>query len=136
MGIMPTDSESPPKIPPKLKSAPKVRQLYWCDFPKDAQLPEFWKLRPVVVLSMNANLHGTVVVIPCSTHARQDPKKAFPLRTTIDGRAAWAVCDKPSTVAVSRLSPDKTHGILRLPEDEFHEMLGIVLGLLPKRPTM
>ncbi|MDF3812900.1 MULTISPECIES: type II toxin-antitoxin system PemK/MazF family toxin [Rhodopseudomonas] len=70
--------EPPPRIAPRLKSAPKIRQLYWCDFPQDAQLPEFWKRRPVVILSMNATLYGSVVVIPCSTSANQNPKLAFP----------------------------------------------------------
>jgi mRNA interferase MazF len=126
--------EKPPRIQPRLKSAPKIRQLYWCDFPLDAQLPEFWKRRPVIVLSKNATLYGAVTVIPCSTQAEQDPRLAFPLRTTIDGRAAWAICDKPTTVAVSRLLP--TQGIVvRMPIDEFNEMLKVFFDLLPKLPT-
>ena len=126
--------QNPPKVAPRLKSAPKIRQLYWCDFPKDAQLPEFWKRRPVVILSKTATLHGTAVVIPCSTQEQQEPRFAFPLRTTIDGRAAWAICDKPTSVAVSRLVP--TQGVIvRMPADEFHEMLTLVLDLLPKPPS-
>ena len=85
------------------------------------------------MLSMNATLYSSVVVVPCSTSADQNPKLAFPLRTTIDGRAAWAICDKPTTVAVSRLAP--THGVvMRMPQDEFDEMLAVVLRLLPKVP--
>ena len=122
--------ETPPRVKPRLKSAPKIRQLYWCDFPKDAQLPEFWKRRPVVILSKTSKLHGTVTVIPCSTQAQKDDRHSFPLMTTIDGRAAWAVCDKITTVAVSRLVPDKD-GIKRLKEAEFNEMLEIVLNQLP-----
>jgi mRNA interferase MazF len=126
--------ETPPKVAPRLKSAPKIRQLYWCDFPKDAQLPEFWKRRPVVILSKTATLHGAVTVIPCSTQTQKEPRFAFPLRTTIDGRAAWAICDKPATVAVSRLLP--TQGVIvRMPVDEFHEMLKLVLDILPKLPA-
>lgn len=127
------DEEKPPKLPPRLKAAPKVRQFYWCDFPRDAQLPELWKRRPVIVLSLNNALHGAATVVPCSTQAQTDPRRAFPLRTTIDGRAAWAICDKPTTVAVSRLVQDK-NGIVRMHEDEFHEMLRLVLALLPKLP--
>lgn len=122
---------SPPRLKPRLKSAPKIRQLYWCDFPEDAHLPEFWKRRPVIVLSFKNTLYGAVTVIPCSTQTQPDNQSAFPLRTTIDGRAAWAICDKPSTYAVSRLLPDKS-GIKQLPEDEFNEMLTIVLDCLPK----
>ena len=125
--------ETPPKVRPRLKSAPKIRQQYWCDFPEDAHLPEFWKRRPVVILSKTATLYGAVTVIPCSTQEQKNPKLAFPLRTTIDGRAGWAICDKPTTVAVSRLV--LTQGaIVRMPVDEFHEMLALVLGLLPKLP--
>lgn len=133
---MADERDSPPKVKPKIKSAPKVRQMYWCALPDDAQLPELWKLRPVIVLSMNAKLYSAVTVIPCSTAAQMEPKKTFPMRTTIDGRAAWAICDKPMTVAVSRLAPDKTHGIVRMPEEEFHEMLALVLANLPKLPAL
>ena len=126
--------EVPPRVVPKLRAAPKIRQLYWCDFPKDAQLPEFWKRRPVIILSKTANLHGTVTIVPCSTQHQTDPALSFKLRTTIDGKDAWAICDKITTMAVSRLLPDK-HGIKRLREDEFHEMLKLVLDLLPKLPS-
>ena len=123
-------TETPPRIPPRLKSAPKIKQLYWCDFPNDAQLPEFWKRRPVIIISKTSQLYGAVTAVPCSTQ-EQKSKYAYPLRTTIDGRAAWAICDKITTVAVSRLLPDKD-GIKRLPDDEFNEMLNLVLDCLPK----
>jgi mRNA interferase MazF len=60
-------AERPPKIAPRLKAAPKIRGLYWCDFPADEQLPEFWKIRPIVVVSYKNTLHGAVTVIPIST---------------------------------------------------------------------
>ena len=126
--------ETPPKVQPKLRSAPKIRQLYWCDFPEDAHLPEFWKRRPVIIISYKTTLYGAVTAVPCSTQVQPHNKWAFPLQTTIDGRAAWAICDKPSTFAVSRLLPDK-NGIRRLPEDEFNELLGLVLDWLPKLKT-
>ena len=128
---MNSNIQTPPRIKPKLKSAPKVRQLYWCDFPKDAQLPEFWKRRPVIILSYKNTLHGAVTIIPCSTQPQQNSKWAFPLNTTIDGKSAWAVCDKPTTVAVSRLIPDES-GIKSLPDDEFNKMLNIFLEWIPR----
>ncbi|MEQ1639873.1 MAG: type II toxin-antitoxin system PemK/MazF family toxin [Novosphingobium sp.] len=121
----------PPKVAPRLIGAPKIRQLYWCDFPQDAQLPEFWKRRPIIILSFRNTLHGAVTVVPCSTQAQPDNKWAFPLKTTVDGQAAWAICDKISTVAVSRLLPDK-NGIRRLQQTEFEAMLQLVLEWLPK----
>ncbi len=39
---------------PRIIAAPKIRQLYWCDFWCDAQLPEMWKTRPVIVVSYRA----------------------------------------------------------------------------------
>lgn len=128
-------AQPPPKVAPRLIGAPKIRQLFWCDFPADAQLPEFWKRRPVVILSGRNTLHGATTVIPCSTQTQLENKWAFPLRTTIDGRAAWAICDKPTTVAVSRLVPDK-NGIARMPQDEFEAMLALVLDWLPKLPEV
>lgn len=122
--------QPPPYMPPRVTSAPSIRQLYWCDFPQDAQLPEFWKRRPVVIVSFKNTLHGAVTVVPCSTQAQPGNKWAFPLQTTIDGRAAFAICDKLTTVAVSRLVPDKG-GIARLPVAEFDDMLRLVLSWLP-----
>jgi len=120
----------PPKVAPRLVGAPKIRQLLWCDFPQDAQLPEFWKRRPVIILSYRNTLHGAVTVIPCSTQAQPGNKWAFPLQTTIDGRAAWAICDKITSLAVSRLLPDKG-GIVRMPQAEFDDMIRLVLAWLP-----
>jgi mRNA interferase MazF len=125
------DWDVPERVEPTLKAAPKVRQLYWCDFPRDAQLPELWKRRPVIVLSFRNTLYGAVTVIPCSTASQTDTKATFRLKTSIDGREAWAICDKPTTVAVSRLVQHKT-GIMRLPEDEFSALLGVVYSLLPR----
>jgi len=119
----------PPKIEPKLKSAPRIRQMYWCDFPKDAQNPEFWKPRPVIIISKNTKLYGSVTIIPCSTKA-QTSKWAFPLKTTIDGKAAWAICNYPTTIAVSRLIQDKK-GIKKIPNDEFNELLTKIFEYLP-----
>lgn len=82
-------------------------------------------------MSYRNTLHGAVTVVPCSTQTQMGNKWAFPLQTTIDGRAAWAICDKMTTVAVSRLLPDKS-GIVRMPEGEFESLLRLVLDWLPK----
>lgn len=126
--------QKPPKYKPRLLAAPAIRQLYWCDFPADAHLPEFWKRRPVLVLSFKNTLHGTVTVIPCSSQAQTGNPWAQKLATTIDGSSSWAICDKLTSVAVSRLTPDKS-GIQRIREDEFHRVLEVVLKWLPKVPS-
>lgn len=122
---------TPPKIQPKLKSSPKTRGLYWCDFPKDAQLPEFWKRRPVIILSYKHHLHGAVTVVPCTTQEQIGNVWACKLHTSIDGKNAWAICDKITTLAVSRLVMDKS-GLKRITEDEFQKVLSITLRWLPK----
>src|SRR3546814_20469306 len=68
------------------------------------------------------------------TAAQPGNKWAFPLQTTIDGRAAFAICDKLTTVAVSRLIPAKG-GIMRMPVGEFDDMLRLVLAWLPVTST-
>ncbi len=50
----------PPRLKPRLKAAPRIRQILWCDFPEDAQLPEFWKQRPILVISKTSKLNGYV----------------------------------------------------------------------------
>jgi mRNA interferase MazF len=123
----------PPRIAPRIKAAPAIRQLYWCDFPEDAHLPEFWKCRPVLVVSYKNTLSGAVTVVPCSSQNQSVNKWAIKLATTIDGNESWAICDKLTTVAVSRLSPAKT-GIRRLPEPEFNGVLALMLQWLPRLP--
>jgi mRNA interferase MazF len=126
------NEQAPPKVPPRIKGAPKIRQLYWCDFPKDAHLPEFWKCRAVLVVSYRNTLHGTVTVIPCSSLDQTGNRWAYKQKTTIDGREnSWAICDKIATVAVSRLSADRS-GIKRVTEAEFDEILSLLNEWFPK----
>ncbi len=73
----------PPHIKPRLKSAPRIRQVFWCDFPHDSILPEFWKKRPVLVLSKNAKLYGNVTVLPFSTKSQPNNPAAYALQSPI-----------------------------------------------------
>lgn len=83
---------TPPRVAPRLKAAPKIRNLYWCDFPEDAQLPEFWKRRPVIIVSRKRTLHGTVTVIPCSTDPQDDNEWAVNIkRRLINGLLGLSV---------------------------------------------
>lgn len=123
--------DTPLRVAPRIVGTPKIRQLFWCDFPKDAQLPEFWKRRPVVILSSRNTRYGAVTVVPCSTSPQAGNRWAHQLVTSIDGREAWAICDKITTVATSRLLPDKG-GVARMSVYEFEAMLALVLDWLPK----
>ena len=127
--------EKPPWVKPRVTAAPKLRQLYWCAFPKDAQLPEFWKTRSVLIVSFRNTLHGAVTVIPCSGQEQPGNKWAYKLTKTIDGKPSWAICDKPTTVAVSRLTPGK-NGVVRVSEDEYKDVLARMLKwLTPGNPS-
>jgi mRNA interferase MazF len=128
------DEDPPPRVQPLLKAAPKIREIYWCTMPKDAQLPEFWKTRPVVVITHRRDLYGAVTVIPCTTLAQPTNPWAFRLRTMVTREPSWAICDKVTTVAVSRLSAPKQRG-LRLPDHEFRELLEVLFRWLPPSPV-
>ncbi len=124
--------EKPPRVHPKIKSAPKIMQMYWCNFPRDAQLPEMWKQRPVVVISPNNKLYEACTVIPTST----DPADAnrpfvYTLTTRLDERISHAICDFPITIATSRLEIHRT-GIPRVTEPEFQEILKRLYKWLPQ----
>ena len=125
---------TPPRIKPRLFGAPKIRQLLWCDFPKDAQLPEFWKRRPVIIISYRNTLHGAVTIVPCSTLPQDGNPWAVPLKTSIDSQKSWAICDKPTTIAVSRLSVHRG-AVKRVSEREFDSILEKLESWLPKRST-
>ncbi|HEY1631950.1 MAG TPA: hypothetical protein VGF56_11585 [Rhizomicrobium sp.] len=68
------EADKPRRIPPRIKAAPKIRQVYWRDFWQDAMLPEMWKRRPVIVISYKNALFGPCLVIPLST----DPQVGNP----------------------------------------------------------
>ena len=125
------DGSPPPRVPPRVKSAPKIRQIYWCNLPVDAELPELWKVRPAVIISYRHTLYGHVTVVPTTTIEQPDNKWAYKLTTSRDGRnASWVICDKPMTLAVSRLEPRRN--IPRITESELREILARLFDWLPK----
>lgn len=128
------DTLKPPKVSPRVTSNPRIRELYWCDLPEDAHLPELWKRRPVVIVSWKHRYYGAVTVIPCSSLEQDTNEWSVKMEKGINGDPSWAICDKPMTVAVSRLSPGKGR-IPRLPEKEFNAILQVALAWLPKLPA-
>ncbi|MGO7987204.1 type II toxin-antitoxin system PemK/MazF family toxin [Rhizobium leguminosarum] len=94
----------------RIKAAPKVGSIYWCDFHPEGiiHIPEFWKKRPVIVVSRNAPLRGKVTVLPCTTDEDNAKNPAAielsaEVQAKIDGKRTWVVCDHLTTVATSRL---------------------------------
>ncbi len=121
----------PPRVRPGIRSAPRIRQVYWCDFAEDAQLPEFWKRRPVLILSKNSTLHGKVTVLPFTTKSQPDNPSAYPIISPLDGQRAWVICDHLTTVAVSRLHmPGRAAP--RVEQADFNRIVALALQVLPR----
>jgi mRNA interferase MazF len=127
----PQPEQKPPRVQPRIIAAPKLGQVYWCDFWRDAQLPEMWKTRPVVVVSYKNLLNGPCLVVPTTTEPQGNSPWAYPLpRDIIDGQSNWAVCNHLYTIAPSRLSQVKGK-IPKLTDTDFSEVLKRVLTWLP-----
>lgn len=122
--------QKPQWVQPRIIGAPKIRQLYWCDFWKDAMLPEMWKTRPVIVISYKNSLHGPCLVVPTSTDPQDTNPWAHKLSVTFDGVQSWAVCNQPSTVSPGRFSQFAGR-IPRVPEADFNAILALLQKWLP-----
>lgn len=114
----PDDELTAPEVPNRINFAPKLGNVYWCEFPADARKPEFWKTRPVIVVSYANTLLGPVLVVPLTTKPQPGNKWAYGMPQNPvprESRASWAVCNHVYTVSCSRLSP--IHGkVVRLDE--------------------
>lgn len=91
-----------------LASAPKIRAVYWCRFWRDALRPEFYKNRPVVVVSRDNRLDGPALVAPLTTKPQGDNRSAYKLTENPNPRKAsidsWAVCNRIYAVSCARLA--------------------------------
>jgi mRNA interferase MazF len=111
--------EKPPRVHPRIIAAPKHRQFYYCDFWHDAQLPEMWKTRPILVLSYKNFLTGPCLVVPSSTDPQINNPWAHELSFSLDGRKSWIVCNHLYTVAP------------KVSKTEFNQILDLVKRWLP-----
>jgi len=123
----------PPKKEPSIKSAPKIRQIYWCEFWKDTIHPEMWKRRPVIIISYKHILHGHCTVIPVSSKPQDHNEWAYKLSIDLEenGVKSWAICNQPYTVSNSRLMKFKNE-IPLLPKEDFNQILDKMMKWLPK----
>lgn len=124
--------EKPPWVKPRIVAAPKIKQIYWCDYWTDAHLPEMWKTRPIIVISHKNTLHGVSLVLPLSTEpANEKNPWAVKLNFVIQDDQSYVICNQPSSVAASRLSQFKGK-IPVLPQDEFDQVLDLFTEWIPK----
>lgn len=117
----------------RIVGAPKIRQIYWCDFDEPPRLPEFGKTRPVLILSFKNFLtaHSTVLPITTDDQEGKSADWAHALQQPVtEGRLSWVVCNHIYTVSNTRLSPFG-QVVPRLSEDEFNDILAKVLRWLP-----
>jgi mRNA interferase MazF len=66
------EETKPPYIKPIINRPPRIREIYWCNFWQDAQLPEMWKRRPVVIISPKNSLENGVTILPLTTKKQRD----------------------------------------------------------------
>jgi mRNA interferase MazF len=120
-----------------LASAPKIRAVYWCRFWQDALRPEFYKNRPVVIVSRDNRLDGPALVVPLTTKPQGNNKWAYkltenpnPRRPSID---SWAVCNHIYAVSCARLA-QMDGGVPRMKPADFDEVVRLMLRALPDAP--
>jgi len=121
----------------KIKAAPRIRQLYCCDFRGDVLTPEMGKKRPVVILSYRNTLHGVCLVLPVSTDPQDGQSAAWAHKLSLGadrGRTSWVVCNHLYTVSTRRLEPLADAVIPRLTEAEFDAILTVTRRWMPALP--
>ena len=120
-----------------LASAPKRRAVYWCRFWHDALRPEFYKNRPVVVVSRDNRLDGPALVVPLTTKPQGGNKWAYKLLENPNPRKpgieSWAVCNHIYAVSCARLA-QMDGRVPRMKPIDFNEVVRIMLQALPDAP--
>ena len=114
----------------RIKSAPRIRQIYRCSHPSGAIKPEFSKKQPVVVLSKKSSLHGVVTVVPETTKPQTSDRHAVKIMSPFGNRDAWVVCNHVTTVAIRRLETRRSV-VHRVPREDFAKIVGEVFAHLP-----
>ena len=128
------EEAKPPRQPTRIKSAPRIRQIYWSDFPKDAQLPEFWKRRPVLIISKNNVVSGKFSALPLTTVEQPNNIWAHEIVSPFGKQPCWVICNHIVTMACSRLYPHRP-AIPRLAPADFQKVVAIMLRALPSAET-
>ncbi len=120
-----------------LRSSPRIRAVYWCRFWADALRPEFFKTRPVVVVSRANRMDGPIMVVPLTTKPQCNNKWAHKLRTNPNPRKPdlnRAVCNHICTVSCARLS-QMDGGVPRMEQSDFDAVVCSMLKALPSRTS-
>jgi mRNA interferase MazF len=134
----PDDEPAAPAGRVVLVSAPKIRAVYWCRFWRDALRPEFYKNRPVVIVSRDNRLDGPALVVPLTTKPQGSNKWAHKLTENPNPRKpgidSWAVCNHIYAVSCARLA-QMDGGVPRMKEHDFDQVVRLMLRALPDAPA-
>jgi len=121
-----------------LASAPKLRAVYWRRFWDDAVRPEFYKARPIVVVSRDNRLDGPIMVVPLTTKPQGSNRWAHKLTENPNPRKpdidSWAVCNHIYTVSCARLS-QMGGTVPRMRQEDFDAVVRLMLQALPNAPA-
>ena len=129
------DAYAPRRILPRIKAAPKIRQIYWCDFGSSPILPEMGKIRPALIISFRNSLSGHCLVLPVSSGKQEKASEpwAHQLWNGVEAdKHSFVICNHLYTVATARLQPFDAARIPRLGEAEFKDILEKMYRLLPR----
>ncbi len=99
---MSEEPNRPPRVTPQILAAPKAGQLYWCRLWNEAELPEFHKTRPALVIAHTNSLKGHSTVLPATTVAQPGNRWAHRIDASLNRKETWVVCSHPQSVANSR----------------------------------
>lgn len=123
----------------RLRSTPKLAQVYWCEFSPPV-LPELGKNRPVVVLSRQNTLGGMVTVAPITTSPQQNAEKRRWVKIQApfnENEEAWVLCKHIIAVSARRLNVHNNDierdDITKIPDVKFQEIVHKILNDLPER---
>lgn len=116
----------PPKPPMTLVRAPRMGEVYWCDFSISNCLPEFDDRHLILVLKSGGYKDACHMVIPLTKQDQSKNAYGHPLTfnpSPSTARTSWAVCDQIYTVATERLSRlrNRRHEVVqpfKLPDDD------------------
>lgn len=122
----------------RLRSRPRVAQMYWVDFPHDAYPPEFEREHPGIIIRAASKLQNDTCIVLPVTSATQKAGTHFHTLSwnpNTDGRAkgiiAHVVCDHIYTVNTNRLRPLIWKGKPCFPKVK-PEDLKVIFGILEK----
>ena len=85
-----------------------------------------------MILSSKSTLSGVATVVPLTRRSQDNDRFSVYVRSPLDGRDAWAICNHITTVAVSRLAPPYKHAIPKMEANDFQKIVQKVMANLPE----